>query len=143
MSRSHIPPAVANRVRAAARNRCGYCQSPQRLVMARLEIEHIIPLAKGGSNDESNLWLACPICNRHKSDKTTALDPVTGETWPLFNPRTQVWNEHFRWSEDGLRIVGLTPVGRATVKALHLSDDPDALEVRSYWIQAGWHPPAD
>jgi hypothetical protein len=32
-------------------------------------------------------------------------------------------------SEDGLRIVGLTPVGRATVEALHLSNDPDALEV--------------
>ena len=143
MGLSHIPTAVADRVRAAARNRCGYCQSPQHLVMARLEVEHIIPLAKGGSDDESNLWLACPICNRHKSDKIVALDPVTGETWPLFNPRTQVWSEHFCWSEDGLRIVGLTPIGRATVEALHLSHDLDALEVRSYWIQAGWHPPAD
>ena len=143
MSRPRVPTAVADRVRAAARNRCGYCQSPQRLVMARLEVEHIIPLAKGGSNDEANLWLACPICNRHKGDKIAALDPVTGEVWSLFNPRTQAWNEHFRWSEDGLRTVGLTPVGRATVEALHLSDDPDALEVRNYWIQAGWHPPED
>lgn len=41
------------------------------------------------------------------------------------------------------RFVGLTPLGRATVEALHLSDDPDALEVRSYWIQTGWHPPED
>ena len=111
--------------------------------MARLEIEHFIPRAKGGSDDESNLWLACPICNRHKGDKTAALDPVTGKTWPLFNPRTQVWSEHFCWSEDSLRILGLTPVGRATVEALHLSDDPDALKVRSYWIEARWHPPQD
>jgi hypothetical protein len=57
----------------------------------------------------------------------------------LFNPRTQVWSEHFRWTEDGLRIAGLTPVGRVTVVALHLSDDPDALMVRSYWVLAGWH----
>jgi len=42
-----------------------------------------------------------------------------------------------------LRIIGLTPIGRATVDALHLSDDPDALTVRSYWILAGWHPPRD
>jgi len=111
--------------------------------MARLEIEHITPLAQGGSDDESNLWLACPICNRYKGDKTTGMDPESGETVPLFNPRIQVWNDHFRWSEDGLRIIGLTPVGRATVDALHLSDDPDALEVRSYWILAGWHPPED
>jgi len=111
--------------------------------MARLEIEHITPLAQGGGGDESNLWLACPICNRYKGDKTTGMDPESGEIVSLFNPRTQVWNDHFRWSEDGLRIIGLTPVGRATVDALHLSDDPDALEVRSYWILAGWHPPED
>jgi hypothetical protein len=111
--------------------------------MARLEIEHILPLAKGGSNDESNLWLACPICNGYKSDKITGIDPESGEVVPLFNPRLQTWSEHFRWSEDGLCIIGLTPVGRATVAALHLSDDPDALEVRSHWISAGWHPPED
>lgn len=143
MIRIRISTEVERRVRAAARNRCGYCLSPQHLVMARLEIEHIIPLAKGGSHDEANLWLACPLCNRYKSDKTTAVDPETGEMVPLFNPRTQVWSGHFRWTEDGLCIIGLTPIGRATVAALHLSDDPDALEVRSYWVLAGWHPPED
>ena len=111
--------------------------------MARLEIEHIVPLSKGGSNKESNLWLACPICNRHKSDKTTGIDPETGEIVLLFNPRTQVWSEHFRWSKDGIYIIGKTPIGRATVKVLQLSDDPDALIVRSYWVMAGWHPPED
>ncbi|MGK7873792.1 MAG: HNH endonuclease [Xenococcaceae cyanobacterium] len=143
MARTYIRVEIERRVRAAAGNRCGYCLSPQHLVMARLEIEHIIPISKGGSNDESNLWLACPICNRYKSDKTTVVDPETGETVGLFNPRTQVWFEHFQWTEDGLRIVGKTPIGRATVAALHLSDDPDALEVRSYWVMAGWHPPED
>jgi len=143
MSRRRIPVVVERRIRAIARGRCGYCLSPQHLVMARLEIEHITPLAQGGGDDESNLWLACPICNRYKGGKTTGIDPESGEIVPLFNPRIQVWNDHFRWSEDGLRIIGLTPVGRATVDTLHLSDDPDALEVRSYWILAGWHPPED
>jgi hypothetical protein len=111
--------------------------------MARLEIEHIIPLAQGGANDESNLWLSCPLCNRAKGDRTEAQDPETGQTVALFNPRVQDWFEHFRWADDGLRIVGLTAVGRATVAALHLSEDTDALEVRSYWLLAGWHPPKD
>ena len=62
---------------------------------------------------------------------------------PLFNPRTQNWFEHFAWTADGLRIIGLTPVGRATVAAMHLSDDPDVLVVRSYWVLAGRHPPKD
>ena len=143
MTRIRVPIEVERRVRITARNRCGYCLSPQHLVMARLEIEHIIPRSKGGSNDESNLWLACPLCNRYKGNKTTAVDPETWKAESLFTPRTQVWSEHFRWSEDGLRIRGLTSVGRATVAALHLSDDPDALQVRSYWVLAGWHPPAD
>ena len=70
-------------------------------------------------------------------------DSDTGEIVPLFNPRTQVWLDHFHWATDGIRIIGLTPVGRVTVAALQLSDDPDALEVRSYWVLAGWHPPSD
>lgn len=143
MPRAHIPAAVAARVRQQAHNRCGYCLSPQHLVFARLEIEHIVPLAAGGSDDETNLWLACPLCNRYKAGKTDAVDPVTHEIVPLFNPRAQNWFEHFQWSDDGLYIIGLTPAGRATVEALHLSDDPDALTVRSYWVMAGWHPPSE
>lgn len=111
--------------------------------MARLEIEHIIPLAQGGTDDEQNLWLACPICNGHKSDKVTALDPESGASVSLFNPREQTWSEHFVWTDNGLRIQGLTPTGRATVIALHLSDDIDAITVRGFWIEAGWHPPQD
>lgn len=128
-------------MREAAQHRCGYWLSPQHLVMARLEIEHIIPFAKGGTDDEQNLWLACPICNAHKSDRIEAVDPSTGVPVPLFNPRTQSWHEHFTWTDDGVHIVGKTPIGRATVEALHLSDDPDAIEVRGYWVLAGWHPP--
>ena len=117
------------------------CLSPQHLVMARLEIDHIIPVAKGGNSEELNLWLACPICNGYKGSQTEFSDPETGVTVPIFNPRTHVWHEHFSWSNDGLIIVGQTPIGRATVVALNLSDDPDVLLVRSYWILAGWHPP--
>src|ERR1044071_7303915 len=95
MARIYIPVALDRRVREDARNRCGYCLSPQHLVMARLEIEHILPRAKGGSDDESNLWLSCPLCNGHKSDKTTGEDPYTGKAVPLFNPRQQDWWDHF------------------------------------------------
>jgi 5-methylcytosine-specific restriction endonuclease McrA len=117
MARAYIPVETERRVRAAARNRCGYCLSPQHLVMARLEIEHIIPRAKGGATDESNLWLSCPLCNRYKSDQTVAQDPASGQVVRLFNPRLDAWFEHFCWAEDGIRILGLTPIGRATVAA--------------------------
>jgi hypothetical protein len=143
MPRDYLPVDLVRRVREAAGRRCGYCLSPQRLVMARLEVEHIIPRARGGTDEESNLWLSCPLCNRAKSDRISATDPNTGDEVSLFHPRRQRWADHFRWSDDGLRILGLTPTGRATVAALHLDSDPDALLVRSYGILAGWHPPDD
>ncbi|NEO28672.1 MAG: HNH endonuclease [Kamptonema sp. SIO4C4] len=141
MTRPYLSVEIERRVRETASYRCGYCLSPQHLVMARLEIEHILPLSKGGTNEESNLWLACPLCNRVKGEKTEEVDPETGEKVPLFNPRQQRWGDHFQWTEDGVRIVGKTPTGRATVVALRLDSDPDAIEVRRYWVMAGWHPP--
>ena len=110
--------------------------------MGRLEVEHIIPRAHGGSDDETNLWLSCSLCNRAKGSQTDARDSVTGETCALFNPRAQVWREHFRWDAEGARILGFTPTGRATVEALRLNDDL-AVEVRRNWVLAGWHPPRE
>src|SRR5687767_10685530 len=93
------------RIREQARDRCGYCLSQQRYVFGPLEIEHIIPEAIGGTDDEENLWLGCRMCNNYKSTQTHAIDPETGESAPLFNPRNQAWTEHFRWSEDGTRVI--------------------------------------
>ena len=60
MSPTNVPDAVRARVREAAGDRCGYCLSPQRFVMGKLEIEHIIPRALGGSDEVQPvalLWL--------------------------------------------------------------------------------------
>lgn len=135
-----ISEALRRRVREAAHDRCGYCLSPQRFVMGTLEVEHLVPRAKGGSNEEDNLWLSCSLCNRYKGVQTSAIDPLTGDAAQLFNPRRDSWREHFRWHADGVRIEGLTPVGRATVEALKLNNEL-SVEVRRNWMRAGWHPP--
>jgi hypothetical protein len=137
---STISEAVRARVRQRADNRCEYCLSPQALVMGRLQIDHVLPLAKGGSNAEDNLCLACELCNQYKWTKTEASDPQTGETVPLFNPRNQAWHEHFVWSEDGVEVFGKSDCGRATIVALRLNN-PLAKAVRRNWVKAGWHPP--
>src|SRR5690606_25016532 len=121
-------------------DRCGYCLSPQKLVLGQLEIEHLIPRALGGKDEEDNLWLACRMCNGYKGKQIKAIDPQTEQPAALFNPRKQKWSDHFMWSEDGSMIIGLTPTGRATVDALQLNN-PIAIIVRLEWVSAGWHPP--
>ena len=140
MSAGYIPEKIRARVRNQAGERCGYCLSPQWLVLGLLEIEHIIPKAEGGSDDEDNLWQSCRFCNGFKGVQTQAFDPETGQRVPLFDPRRQHWSEHFAWSEDGTQIVGATPCGRATVIALQLNN-LIAVMVRRAWVAAGWHPP--
>ena len=110
--------------------------------MGKLEIEHLIPRAHGGSDDESNLWLSCSLCNRYKGVQVEAVDSLSGEKVALFNPRLQVWSNHFSWSREGTHIIGSTAVGRVTVAALRLNNEL-AVEVRCNWILAGWHPPAE
>jgi hypothetical protein len=135
-----IPETIRARVRQRANNRCEYCLSPQAFVMGRLQIDHVLPLAKGGSDSEANLCLACELCNQYKWTKTDAVDPQTGVTVPLFNPRDQIWHDHFVWSENGVEVLGKSACGRATVVALR-ANNPLAKAVRRNWVKAGWHPP--
>lgn len=140
MSSRELNPDLRRRVREASHDRCGYCLSPQQYVMGKLEVEHIVPRSQGGSEDESNLWLSCSLCNRFKGIQVNAVDSVEGIVVALFNPRTQRWEEHFQWDTVGTTIRGLTPTGRATVEALRLNNEI-AVEVRRNWVLAGWHPP--
>jgi hypothetical protein len=138
----YISDELKARIRQQAGDQCGYCRSLQRYVWGTLEIEHTLPKSAGGSSEEENLWLACRPCNRNKSDQTHAVDPVTGQTVPLYHPRQQQWTEHFTWSADGTHVIGLTPCGRATVKALKLNNS-FAITVRRSWVSVGWHPPSE
>lgn len=140
MKARRISSALADKIRADAGNRCGYCLAPQALIPSPLEIEHIIPRANGGTDAEDNLWLACRLWNLHKGDKIDGRDPLTGQRVPLFDPRRQRWQKHFRWSEDGAFIIGTTACGCATVESLHMNN-MFAVTARQNWTMAGWHPP--
>lgn len=135
---SKIAEKLKAKIRRQAKNRCGYCLLPQALNPGQLEIEHILPTAKGGNDEEANLWLACRLCNGYKGVQTEAFDEETNKTVSLFNPRKQNWNEHFEWENE--RIIGKTDCGRATVKALKFNNEI-ILPVRKRWVTAGWFPP--
>lgn len=115
-------------VRQRAADRCEYCQTHQEdSPLASLHIEHIRPLKHGGSDDESNLCLACIDCNLHKGPNLTGIDPETDTITPLFHPRQQRWDDHFLW--DGIHLTAQTAVGRTTIRVLCMNSD-EQLELR-------------
>lgn len=138
---SYVSAKLRQKIVEQAKNRCGYCLGEQRYIFAVLEIEHIYPQALGGETVEENLWLACPLCNSYKGIQISAIDSVTKRKTSLFNPRKQVWKNHFK-IVDGIKIVGKTATGRATVEALQMNNDV-AITVRKNWLIAGWYPPKD
>jgi hypothetical protein len=133
--------ASRDQIAFAAQYRCEYCQTAQDISGAQMHIEHIIPLSRVGSADAGNLCLACAWCNSYKWAHTHGVDPETRAEVRLFNPRTQHWSDHFRWSEDGAYIIGLTAIGRATVDTLKMNN-AFIVPARRHWVEAGWHPPA-
>ncbi|HEY7493873.1 MAG TPA: HNH endonuclease [Candidatus Tectomicrobia bacterium] len=135
-----ISRATRDKIASAAHYRCEYCQTAQEISGAQMHIEHIIPLSRGGRSDESNLCLACAWCNSYKWVQTHGVDPETHTEVPLFHPRTQQWHAHFRWSENGVYIMGLTVIGRATVETLKMNNE-FIVPARRHWVEAGWHPP--
>jgi 5-methylcytosine-specific restriction endonuclease McrA len=142
MARSKLPPEIQQQVRQRANCICEYCHASEQWQYVQFTIDHIVPLKRGGQETLDNLALACFHCNRYKSSLNSALDPQTDERVSLFNPRTQNWQEHFIWSADCLKIVGLTALGRATVEALRLNRER-ILAIRAADKTVGRHPPLE
>ena len=115
----NVPARLRRLVVGRSSNRCEYCHLSQVGQEATFHIDHINPLARGGRTVAGNLALACVSCSLRKAARVTAVDPQTGAGAPIFNPRQDNWSEHFSW--DGVRLVGLTSAGRATVQALDLN----------------------
>ncbi len=140
MTTSKISKRLVLLVRERAHHRCEYCQVSEWLSGQLCQVDHIVPLAKGGASTQENLCLACAACNGFKLDRTESADPESGQVVALYDPRKQRWADHFAWSEDGTTVIGLTANGRATVVALRLNR-PLAVAARSVWVSIHRHPP--
>lgn len=140
MSKSYVSVKKRRQVYKLAYGCCEYCQCIADFIPETLSIDHIIPESKNGSNELSNLALACQSCNGSKYDKIESIDSITEKKVSLFHPRKQKWNTHFKWSEDFSEIIGLTPVGRATISALRMNR-PNVINLRHALYIIGYHPP--
>jgi len=115
-------------VRQRANSRCEYCMLPEEASEVAFHIEHICAKQHGGSDDLSNLALACDRCNFSKGPNLSSVDSETDEIVTLFHPRQDEWSKHFAIQKAA--IVGLTSCGRATANLLQMNT-PKRVQLRA------------
>ncbi len=117
---------LRQKVLERANGLCEYCRYPESEAAIRHHIDHVTARQHGGSDDEENLCFCCAVCNRYKGPNLSSVDPETQAVTTLYNPRKQIWTEHF--TSDKERIIGLTPEERTTVFLLCLNDEDRLVE---------------
>ena len=105
-------PAALRRV---VWQRAEYCLISEQDFLAPHEPDHIVATQHGGQTSLENLALACYDCNRPKGPNIASVDPQTGQSVFLFNPRRERWAEHFRL-EAAPHLRGTSHGGAAAVQ---------------------------
>lgn len=134
---THIPAALRRLAFERAGGRCEYCLLPSGAAHLPHEIDHIRAEKHAGRTIAANLCLCCYYCNRFKGTDLASVDPETDEVELLFDPRRDVWTDHFML--DGALIKPLTPKGRATARLLHFNL-PERILERDILIKQGRYP---
>lgn len=126
-------------VAARAEKLCEYCRAPELAFNFSFEVEHIRPRVFDGADELENLALACRSCNIYKSDYLNGIDENGAESEMLFNPRIDVWREHFFVDLEDSIIKGLSEIGKGTVNRLRLNNSLQ-IRARKQWHRLGIFP---
>jgi len=137
VSVTRVPAALRGSVRLRAHARCEYCGIHEDDAFEAHEPDHVIAEQHGGRTSADNLAFSCWECNRRKGPNISSIDPESGEITRLFNPRLDQWELHFYL--DGLRVLGRTAIGRATVALLRFNS-AENLAVREALHKIGRYP---
>ena len=99
---------------------------PRKLALFEFHIDHIKSQKHGGATNLKNLAYACGFCNVFKGTDlgTTLKDKM--EIVRFFNPRTDIWQEHFEVIEG--QILGVSDIGKATEKIFQFNTVERILE---------------
>ena len=106
-------------LRSRAGGKCEYCHLPERLATLRFQQDHVIPRKHQGGDSIENLAWSCAECNAHKGSDVAGIDSSTGRIERLFNPRTDLWRQHFEWNGPVLRAKSATT--RVTIALLQMN----------------------
>lgn len=126
-------------VASRAGHRCEYCRAPEAVFNFPFEVEHVIPVVRGGSDAVHNLALACRACNVRKWAHIEDVDPASRTVVRLYHPRRDRWHQHFGVETETGFIKGRTAIGRATVTRLGMNS-PAQGAARQLWVRLGLFP---
>ncbi len=126
MSRPYISEELRRLVAERGDHLCEYCLISEADRSSSYQIDHIISVKHGGSTTPDNLAYACIFCNLQKGTDLGSINWDTGELVRFFNPRRDVWGEHFRLDEAV--IQPLTDIGEVTARILEFNNSDRLLE---------------
>ena len=116
MSKTYISSTLRKQVYKRANSCCEYCFFPEIATLSSHEVDHIIAEKHGGLTEADNLALSCTLCNKYKGSDLTSIDPETENIIPLYHPRRDIWNEHFRL--DRAEILPITSIASRDCKVI-------------------------
>ncbi len=134
MSR-YISESLRNKVESRADGFCEYCRIAIEDTYFGSEIDHVISFKHRGQTVSENLALACQPCNRNKGSDLGSIPANSNELVRFFNPRIDVWNEHFRVNSDA-EIETLTEIGEVTAVIFGFNE-PERIAERQGLIELG------
>lgn len=100
-------------------------------------MDHIIARQHDGPTSLENLALSCARCNSYKGPNIAGLVPGSQKLVRLYHPRKDNWDDNFVF--QGPKIVGITDIGKTTVKLLQMNH-ADYLALRESLISEGLLP---
>lgn len=114
---------------------CAWCGVS--LLNQPLEIDHIMPLSRGGANTADNLAVTCPDCNRRKADRHPAYFAqhcalTTDSPTPLVQ---RVLTDYNRDAVQQLPLFDAESVDEDTRPPDHLAGDSDRDVPPYIWSQ--------
>jgi hypothetical protein len=125
MPRSYISAELRRLVAKRADYSCEYCLIVEENTPS-CQVDHIISVKHGGDSTAENLCYACLFCNLQKGTDLGSINWRNGELVRFFNPRRDLWKEHFQL--DGAIIQPTTDIGEVTARILDFNDTDRILE---------------
>jgi hypothetical protein len=131
VSSTYVSADLRRLVVARAESLCEYCLVHADDAFFGCEVDHVVSEKHGGLTTADNLAFACLPCNRRKGSDIGSVAEGTGALTRFYNPRTDVWLEHFSYDEDGSVIRPLSEIGEVTARIFGFNQPEQVLERES------------